>query len=405
VRSTLFFFYLDADLRRHDGRCAMKSILLIISGGIAAYKTLHLIRLLRRKGYGVRVILTKSAKEFVTPLTVASLSNDKVYDELFNLTDEHEMGHIALSRSADLVVVAPATANLIAKMVHGITDDIATTALLATDKPVMIAPAMNVRMWHHPATQRNIAQLKADGVTIIDPVEGTMACGEFGIGRVAEPEDIFAAIEQALTPQILKGKRVLVTSGPTREAIDPVRYISNHSSGKQGHAIAAACRKAGAIVTLVTGPVSIPTPKDAIHVETALQMYDAVHKAGVQDVYICAAAVADWRVTNPGMQKTKKKGVMPVLQFTENPDILASLKGKAPLVIGFAAETENVIENAQAKLIKKGCDMIIANDVSPATGTFGGDVNSVHIVTFDKVETWEKMSKELVAEKLVGLLV
>jgi phosphopantothenoylcysteine decarboxylase / phosphopantothenate---cysteine ligase len=387
----------------------MKSILLIISGGIAAYKSLLLIRLLRRKGYGVRVILTKSAKEFVTPLTVASLSNDKVYDELFNLTDEHEMGHINLSRSADLVVVAPATANIIAKMVHGITDDMATTALLATNKPVMIAPAMNVRMWHHAATQRNIAQLKADGITIIDPVEGDMACGEYGIGRVAEPEDIMAAIEQALTPQILKGKRVLVTSGPTREAIDPVRYISNHSSGKQGHAIALACRRAGANVTLITGPVSIPTPSDAIHVETALQMYEAVHQAGAQDVYICAAAVADWRVVNPSSQKTKKqddkkKGVMPSLEFTENPDILASLKGKAPLVIGFAAETENVIENAKAKLLKKGCNMIIANDVSPETGTFGGDVNSVHIVTFDKVETWEKMSKEAVAAKLVGLL-
>lgn len=383
----------------------MKSILLIISGGIAAYKSLHLIRLLRRKGYGVRVILTKSAKEFITPLTVASLSNDKVYDELFNLTDEHEMGHINLSRSADLVVVAPATANIIAKMAHGISDDIATTALLATDKPVMIAPAMNVRMWHHKATQRNIAQLKADGVMVVDPVEGDMACGEYGIGRVAEPEDIFVAIEQALTPQILKGKRILVTSGPTREAIDPVRYISNHSSGKQGHAIANACKKAGALVTLITGPVAIATPKDAIHVETAQEMYNAVHNAGEQDVYICAAAVADWRVMNPASQKTKKnKGEMPSLTFIENPDILASLKGKAPLVIGFAAETENVIENAKAKLLKKGCDMIIANDVSPQTGTFGGDVNRVHIVTASKVETWEKMSKEAVAEKVVSVL-
>lgn len=399
-----------------------KSILLIIGGGIAAYKALELIRLARRRGIAVTPVLTKAGAEFVTPLSVASLSGSKVYDDLFSLTDEVEMGHIALSRAADLVVVVPATADLIAKMANGIANDMASVALLATDKEVLIAPAMNVRMWHHPATQRNLETLRRDGVGIIGPAAGAMACGEFGLGRLVEPPEILAAIEARLATAkpkpipgaILTGRHVLVTSGPTHEPIDPVRYIANRSSGKQGHAIAAAAAAAGARVTLVSGPVALADPPgvDMVRVETASQMLQAVEAALPADIAIFAAAVADWRVAHSATEKIKKgAGGAPALPLTENPDILASIArrgaGRPALVVGFAAETEKVIEHARQKLERKGCDLIVANDVSLAGsgipgGVMGGDANLVHLVSRDGVVSWPTMSKAEVAERLVS---
>ena len=392
-----------------------KSILLIIGGGIAAYKSLELIRLLKAKGIGTRVILTKAAEEFVTPLSLASLSGEKVHTALFSLTDEVEMGHIELSRSADLVVVAPATADLMAKMANGISNDLASTALLATDKPVLAAPAMNVRMWHHAATQRNLATLKTDGIHFVGPNAGDMACGEFGLGRMAEPVEIVSAIESLLSSERkpLAGKALLITAGPTREPIDPVRYISNHSSGKQGYAIAEAAQRLGANVTLISGPVDLaPLPGvTVVPVETAQEMLKAVEDALPADIAIFAAAVADWRISHVGTEKLKKSpdGATPTLSFTENPDILktiATRKSKRPkIVVGFAAETENVIPHAQAKLARKGCDLIVANDVSAENGVFGGDRNRVHLISGSGVETWPELSKKDVAEKLMQHLV
>ncbi len=386
-----------------------KSILLIIGGGIAAYKSLEVIRLLKVRGIAARAIMTKASQHFVTPLSVASLSGEKVYDDLFSLTDETEMGHIELSRPADLVVVAPATADLMAKMAAGHAGDLATTALLATDKPVLIAPAMNVRMWHHAATQRNLATLKADGIHIVGPNEGDMACGEFGLGRMAEPVEILAAIQDLLKPESkpLRGKRVLITAGPTREAIDPVRFISNHSSGKQGYALAAAAHAMGADVTLVSGPVALQSSLGVklLRVETADQMLTACMAEKNVDLVICAAAVADWKVANAATQKLKKAddAKAPKLDFVANPDILKTLstlkEGRARLVVGFAAETENVIANAQAKLKRKGCDLIIANDVS--AGVFGGNENAVHLVTAKNVESWPQLSKDEVARRIL----
>ena len=387
-----------------------KSVLLIIGGGIAAYKSLELIRLLKTRGIGVRAIMTKAAEEFVTPLSVASLSGEKVHSALFNLTDEVEMGHIELSRSADLVVVVPATADIIAKMAGGLANDLASTALLATDKEVLVAPAMNVRMWQHAATQRNIATLKTDGIHFVGPNEGDMACGEFGPGRMSEPVEILAAIEKLLMPasKPLKGKKILITAGPTREPIDPVRYISNHSSGKQGYAIAEAARDFGADVTLVSGPVSLANPSGmtVVYVQTADEMLAACN--GTYDVVICAAAVADWKVDNAAVNKIKKtkSGNVPSLSLIENPDVLATLSkagsNRATLVVGFAAETENLIEHAKAKLEKKGCDLIIANDVNEASGVFGGDKNIVHLVTAKGVEDWPQLSKAEVAGRLMA---
>lgn len=400
-----------------------KRILLIIGGGIAAYKSLDLIRRLAERGAKTRAILTKSGAEFITPLSVSSLTGDKVFTDLFSLTDEAEMGHIELSRDADLLVVAPATADLMAKMAHGLANDLASTALLATDKRILIAPAMNVRMWLHPATQRNMRQLEQDGVLCIGPNEGAMACGEFGPGRMAEPLEIVAAIERALAGSTLlplpgsaatgplAGKHVLITSGPTHEPIDPVRYIANRSSGKQGHAIAAAAAAAGARVTLVSGPVTLPDPQgvSTIHVESARDMRAAVEAALPADIAIFAAAVADWRVANAADEKIKKGAEgPPALQMVENPDILATIAklgaNRPPLVVGFAAETEHVIEHARQKLARKGCDLIVANDVSPETGIMGGDRNTVHLVGPDSVDTWPEMAKTEVATRLVAAL-
>lgn len=398
-----------------------KRILLIIGGGIAAYKALALIREIRRRGGSVRVILTKAGEQFVTPLSASSLSGDKVYTDLFSLTDEAEMGHIELSRSADLVVVAPATADLLAKLANGLANDLASTTLLATDKRVLVAPAMNVRMWLHAATQRNLAQLKQDGVLCIGPDDGDMACGEFGPGRMAEPVAIADAIEDALktaAPQqiltartgALAGKHVLVTSGPTHEPIDPVRYIANRSSGKQGHAIARAAALAGAHVTLVTGPVAIPDPVGVttIHVETADAMLAAVEKALPADIAIFCAAVADFKVAHESGQKIKKNGeAAPSLTLIQNPDILATIAHKTTsrpaLVIGFAAETQNVVQYAQEKLQRKACDLIIANDVGAGSDVMGGDQNRVHIVTKDRVEEWPELTKDEVAGRLIAL--
>lgn len=389
-----------------------RSVLLIIGGGIAAYKAAELIRLIKKAGGGVRVILTKAGAEFVTPLTLASLSGEKVYDDLFSLTDETEMGHIELSRSADLVVVAPATADLMAKAANGLANDLASTTLLATDKPVLMAPAMNVRMWLHAATQRNFAVLKADGITFIGPDEGDMACGEYGPGRMAEPTAILGAIEAHFAREAgsrpLAGKHVLITAGPTHEPIDPVRYIANRSSGKQGYALAEAARDAGARVTLVSGPVTLPAPAGItlIRIETAREMDEAVEKALPADLAIFAAAVADWRVKNAAGEKIKKDGkAIPPLELSENPDILARVSRHATkrprLVIGFAAETENVIAHAQVKLARKGCDLIVANDVSPATGVMGGERNLVHVLSASGAESLPEMSKSAVAEALI----
>ena len=386
-----------------------KRILLIIAGGIAAYKSLELIRRLRDRGATVRAILTHAGAQFVTPLSVSSLTGDKVYQDLFSLTDEAEMGHIQLSRDADLLVVAPATADLIAKMAHGRADDLASTALLATDKPVLIAPAMNVRMWQHHATQRNIQQLTADGVTLVGPNDGDMACGEFGPGRMAEPAEIIAAIEAhfASSAGILAGVKALVTAGPTHEPIDPVRYIANRSSGKQGYAIAAALGALGAETTLVSGPTALGAPNRVklVRVETAHEMLAACEQALPVDVAVCAAAVADWRVDHAANQKIKKSAAgLPALKLIENPDILQALstrKAARPgLVVGFAAETENVVAHAQAKRVKKGCDWIVANDVSPSTGVMGGDLNTIHLITAASAEAWPQLAKTEVATRL-----
>ena len=391
-----------------------KSVLLIIGGGIAAYKCLELIRQLKTRACAIKTIMTRAAEEFVTPLSVASLTGEKVYTSLFSLTDEIEMGHIELSRAADLLVVAPATADLMAKMTQGLADDLASTALLATDKPVLIAPAMNVRMWTHAATRRNLETLKRDGVSIIGPNEGEMACGEYGPGRMAEPLEILAAIEQKLQPQgrPLAGKKVLITAGPTREAIDPVRYISNHSSGKQGYAIAEAAVALGAETVLVSGPVNLAIPPGAamMPVESAEQMLKVCEGELPCDIAIFTAAVADWRAAHVASEKIKKKdGGVPALATVENPDILktiAARTNKRPtVVVGFAAETEKIVEHAREKLARKSCDMIVANDVSAATGVFGGDRNKVHIVTPQGVETWPEMSKREVAQRLMDRLV
>jgi phosphopantothenoylcysteine decarboxylase/phosphopantothenate--cysteine ligase len=388
-----------------------KRILLVIGGGIAAYKSLELIREIRKRGGTVRCILTKAGEQFVTPLSVSSLSGDKVYGDLFSLTDEAEMGHIELSRAADLVVVAPATADLMAKAANGLANDLASTALLATDKPVLFAPAMNVRMWLHPAVQRNVDALRRDGALFVGPDEGEMACGEFGPGRMAEPARIADAVDRALSgpaARPLAGKRILVTSGPTHEPIDPVRYIANRSSGKQGHAIARAAAAAGADVTLVSGPVALPDPPGmrVIRVETARDMLAAVESALPADAAVFCAAVADWRAAEQGAQKIKKTGAAPSpLALAENPDILATIarreRGRPALVVGFAAETESVIEHAKVKLAKKGCDWIVANDVGPEDGVMGGDSNTVHLVGPAGVESWPTMDKARVAERLV----
>ncbi len=394
-----------------------KRILLVVGGGIAAYKALELVRRLRERGASVRAVMTPAAKEFVTPLSLAALTEDKVYGALFDLTSEAEMGHIVLSRSADLVVVAPATANLLARMAAGMADDLATTLLLATDKPVLVAPAMNVRMWLHPATQRSVAALAGDGVTFVGPNEGVMACNEFGPGRMAEPDEIVAAVErhfartgQELADRPLAGRRVVVTSGPTHEPIDPVRYIANRSSGQQGHAIAAAAASAGADVVLVSGPVALPDPKGVtvVKVETARDMLAAVEKALPADVAVMTAAVADWRVDHDQRSKIKKDGSgrPPALTLVENPDILATVAALGPgarprVVVGFAAETDDVVANARKKLAKKRCDLIVANDVRPETGIMGGGDNTVTIVSAEGAEPWPPMSKVSVAEKLV----
>ena len=389
---------------------AGKRILLVVSGGIAAYKTLDLIRRLRERGAAVRCVLTKGGAEFVTPLSLAALSEEKVFTDLFSLTDESEMGHIRLSREADLVVVAPASADLLAKMAAGRADDLATTLLLATDKRILAAPAMNVRMWQHPATQENLKTLYTHGLLTVGPNEGDMACGEYGMGRMAEPDEILTAIERFFaTDALLSGRRALVTSGPTHEAIDPVRYIANRSSGRQGHAIAEALSRLGAETTLVTGPTRLADPAGAhvVHIESAEEMLAACREALPVDVAVCAAAVTDWRVAGIKEQKIKKTGgEPPKLELAANPDILASLSAagnlRPRLVIGFAAETENVIEHATAKLSAKGCDWILANDVSAGTGTFGGDENTIHLIEAVGVASWPRMTKEEVADKLAA---
>ena len=382
----------------------MKRVLLVVGGGIAAYKACELIRLLRRSGHQVRCVLTDGGAHFVTAMTLAALSEDKVYTSLWDLKDEAEMGHIQLSREADLIVVAPATADLLARMAAGQADDLATTVLLATDKPVLVAPAMNVRMWLHPATRRNIARLRQDGVTVIEPDEGAMACGEYGPGRLPAPAAIAAAIERLLAPaaQPLAGRHALVTAGPTHEPIDPVRYLANRSSGKQGFAIAAALAGLGARVTLIAGPVSLPTPPgvDRRDVTTASEMADAVAGALPADVAVLVAAVADWRV-DPAVDKIKKAGAPPTLTLVENPDLLALLARSADrprLLVGFAAETSDVLTHAAAKRARKGADWIVANDVSGEV--MGGERNAVHLVTAEGVETWEELPKQVVAERL-----
>jgi phosphopantothenoylcysteine decarboxylase/phosphopantothenate--cysteine ligase len=424
-------FALEGDESMTETPLSASRILLVIGGGVAAYKALELIRRLRERGARTRVVMTRATKQFITPLSAAALSGDKVYDDLFSLTDEAEMGHIELSREADLVVVAPATADLLARMANGLADDLATTALLATDKKTLVAPAMNLRMWLHPATQRNVGVLRQDGILFVGPDDGEMACGEYGPGRMAEPLAIVAAIEAALAKPTglalpagvgrisgekasgpLAGRHVLVTSGPTYEPIDPVRFIGNRSSGLQGHAIAQAAADAGARVTLVSGPVCIPDPAgvQAVHVEDAREMLAAVQEALPADIFVAAAAVGDWRVAHFGAQKIKKSaGGPPTLALVENPDILATISRKSParpaLVVGFAAETEHVIENARDKLRRKRCDLILANNVAEGTGTFGGSANAVHLVTAAAVESWPKMSKQEVAQRLIERLV
>jgi len=404
-------------------------VLLVIGGGIAAYKSLDLIRRLRESGASVRVVMTPAAKQFVTPLSAAALSGDKVYEDLFSLSDEAEMGHIELSRDADLIVVAPATANLLARMANGLGDDLASTLLLATDKKTLVAPAMNLRMWLHPATRRNVEILRRDNILFVGPDDGDMACGEYGPGRMAEPLAIVAAVGEALSkptaialpPGVgrgagpsgpLLGKHVVVTSGPTYEPIDPVRFIGNRSSGRQGHAIAQAAAEAGARVTLVSGPVGIPDPQgvEAIHVESAREMLEAVKRAMPADVFVSAAAVADWRVENANVQKIKKAGKGPPhLTLVENPDILAAIGGnllaRPALVVGFAAETEDVIDNARRKLHNKKCDIIVANNVAEGSGIFGGQSNVVQLVTETGVESWPQLTKQAVATRLIDRIV
>ncbi|MCW5745449.1 MAG: bifunctional phosphopantothenoylcysteine decarboxylase/phosphopantothenate synthase [Alphaproteobacteria bacterium] len=409
-----------------------KRILLIVTGGIAAFKCHDLIRRLRERGAEVRCVMTEAATRFVTPLSLQTLSEDKVYADMFSLTDESEMGHIELSREADLLVVAPATADILAKMAAGLADDLASTVLLATDKAVLVAPAMNVRMWAHPATQANVMTLGGRGVLFVGPNEGPMACNEYGPGRMSEPLEIVAAVEGYFTGKLappdprqalpqppeaislphrpLLGRRALVTSGPTREAIDPVRYISNHSSGRQGHAIAAALAALGADVTLVSGPVTQPDPAGVrlVKVESADQMLGACKAALPVDVAVCAAAVADWKVAKTVNAKLKKTpgAPPPAISLVANPDILATLAAggadRPALVVGFAAETEDVIANAVAKRQRKGCDWIVANDVSPGTGTFGGERNTVHLVTADGVDSWPTQTKDAVAARLAA---
>jgi phosphopantothenoylcysteine decarboxylase / phosphopantothenate---cysteine ligase len=403
-------------------------ILLIIGGGIAAYKTLDLIRRLRERGFFARAVMTEAAQHFVTKLAVESLTGNRVFDDLFALTEDSSMGHIELSRDADLLVVAPATADILAKMAHGLANDLASTLLLATDKKILVAPAMNLRMWLHPATQRNAALLQKDGVAFVGPEDGEMACGEYGPGRMSEPLAILAAIEQVLATDtriplpadlsgnqeardVLAGRRVLVTSGPTQEPIDPVRYIANRSSGKQGHAIAAAAAAAGADVVLVSGPVALADPLGVrtIHVETARDMLRHVEAALPVDIFIGVAAVADWRAAETAPEKIKKDPKQPLcLTLVENPDILAAMgrrsKDRPALVVGFAAESEQLIENAQAKLMVKNCDMIVANDVSRASGVLGGENNKVLILTKKGKESWPWMTKQEVARRLVARL-
>ena len=387
-----------------------KRVLLVISGGIAAYKALELIRLLRRRGCGVTCVLTSNGGQFVTPLSLQALSESKVYSDLFSLTGQSEMGHIQLSRAADLVVVAPATANILAKMAAGLADDLASTVLLATDKPVLVAPAMNVRMWLHPATQANMATLVGRGVHVVDPTEGAMACNEFGPGRLAEPPEILAAIEKLVIPAKgpLAGRHALVTSGPTHEPIDPVRYIANRSSGQQGHAIAAALAELGARVTLICGPVTVSDPPGVTvrHIESAREMLDACQSALPADIAVFAAAVADWRVEQAATGKIKKQpgAAPPGLTLVPNPDILATIATAGPdrprLVVGFAAETDDLMANAQGKLRRKNADWIVANDVSPATGIMGGAENAVHLVSAAGIETWPRLAKQEVARRL-----
>jgi len=386
-----------------------KRILLIVAGGIAAYKCPDLVRRLRERGCQVRCLLTKSGGEFVTPLALQSVSEEKVFQDLFSLTDENEMGHIRLSRESDLILIAPATANIIAKMAHGMADDLATTALLASNKPVMIAPAMNHQMWDHPATQENLSTLATRGVQVIGPDEGDMACGEYGMGRMSEPLQIADAVAKFFSRDLpLEGKHALITSGPTYEAIDPVRFIGNRSSGKQGHAIALALANLGCRTTLVSGPTQQPDPEgvNVIHVEAARDMLSACQSALPADIAVCAAAVSDWRAAEQQNAKIKKAAgsTPPQLELTENPDILASLSkagNKRPaLVIGFAAETENVISNATEKRLRKKSDWIVANDVSPEEGVFNGDANRVHLITASGSEDWPEMSKSSVGEKL-----
>ena len=398
------------------GKLAGKRVLLIVSGGIAAFKALELIRLLRRQGCAVTCVLTRNGAEFVTPLSLQALSESKVYTDLFSLTDESEMGHIQLSRSADLLVVVPASADLLARMAAGMADDLASTVLLATDKPVLVAPAMNVRMWLHAATQANGQLLESRGIHVVGPDEGAMACNEFGPGRMSEPAAILTAIEALLAPETeaaasplpLVGRHALVTSGPTHEPIDPVRYIANRSSGRQGHAIAAELAALGARVTLVSGPVAVPDPVGAkvVRVETAAEMLHACEAAMPADIAVFAAAVADWRVANAAEGKIKKQpGVAaPTLDLVPNPDILATIAAAGPnrprLVVGFAAETDDLMANAQSKLIRKNADWIVANDVSPATGIMGGEENAVHIITASGVEEWPRVPKQQVARRL-----
>ena len=391
-----------------------KRVLLIVSGGIAAFKSLELVRNLKTRGHAVRCILTRGGAQFVTPLSLATLSEDKVYEDLFSLTEECEIGHIELSRDADLLVVAPATADIIAKLRSGIADDLATTVLLATDKPIIMAPAMNVRMWEHAATQDNIATLRARGITFIGPDEGDMACGEYGMGRMAEPDDLGEKLNYILqtlhgTGDIIKnldGKKSLVTSGPTHEPLDPVRYIANRSSGSQGSAVAKALAEQGANTVLISGPTNLADPPGVTvrRVNSAVEMLAACRRELPTDIAVCVAAVSDWRVAEPADEKIKKNGTIPKLELVENPDILATLSksvSKRPrLVIGFSAETGSVVERAVEKLNKKGCDWIVANDVSPDTDTFGGMENTIHIVDQNGIDNWPTMSKELIGQKL-----
>ena len=396
-----------------------KRVLLIVSGGIAAYKSLELVRNLKNAGIAIRCILTPGGAQFVTTLSLATLSEDKVYEDLFSVADQGGIGHIELSRDADLLVVAPATADIIAKMRAGIADDLATAALLATDKPVLIAPAMNVRMWVHEATQENMAVLSDRGVNIIGPDEGDMACGEYGMGRMSEPDAITIAIKKLIketnsrdtalickSNQKLAGKKALVTSGPTHEPLDPVRYIANRSSGRQGHAIAAALAKKGADTVMISGPTNLSDPIGVIvrRVGSAVEMFEACKRELPADILVCAAAVADWRALHPTDKKIKKNGVVPTLELTQNPDILSSLSqsisNRPRLVVGFAAETGFVVDKALDKLARKKCDWMIANDVSVGTQTFGGTKNTVHIVDQNGIENWPEMSKESIGDRL-----